>query len=392
MVHDPRSSAKDSGYPSFEMEHNLSGKERMLEESRSRGRGFSDVKTLQALVVCFALAVPVAAICGAAAGAGAAAPAPTPALSPQAQVIFGGANSLWGVQPSMLYPAPSKNTRLVRWAASYAGTPMASSIVSGGTSIIYSTDANRTMLFHLYTDIVNNSFFGEYASTTGLMGNRAVRLRVQNPRDDSEFWLTPFGMTMSWLMPNASTLIPDFFHFQYKPAGAPPSAAVSTFVSTTLKGGLPIHATFFNDIGKTEWHRDAIPFFNAYWAALHYAPPSGASSGGAARARRRAGLLSDVEGAVGDAEDAYNDVSDAESDVDSVVDSSDPAAALGNIVADKVGSSLESLAGDAADDLGEEAGASIGGAIGGALGSFLGPAGAVVGEEVGSYAGSLGGK
>jgi hypothetical protein len=193
--------------------------------------------------------------------------------------------------------------------------------------------------------------FGEYVENSGAVSKYSYRLRVKQLSTGHQATVTPFGVNMQSVVQHLNdTLSPTFFHFGYKPNGAPQS--VSTFVSTSTGR----HAFHYGH-GEAEWKAFMNPFLTTYWAAMvkDYNLREVVAS------RRKLTWEDDVASVADDA------INWGEGEVNSWAGDE---------------------AGAAGADIGEAVGSKVGGYIGEAAGSAIaGPVGAAVGSELGSWAG-----
>ena len=85
-------------------------------------------------------------------------------------------------------------------------------------------DAKGEVAYEMHLECVNHLPFAEYVTGGGVTGPNSVRHRVKHTKTGDQFTLTPFGLNLfayhGMAPANASTLVPNFFRFSVKPAGA----------------------------------------------------------------------------------------------------------------------------------------------------------------------------
>lgn len=109
----------------------------------------------------------------------------------------------------------------------------------------------------MHTEIFTNGAFGEYASPSGAVGNRALRMRIIELATGVEVILIPHSLSM---VKNV-TLVPNHYFFSYL---APGGESVATHVSTIVPG----RVVMFNDIGGAQW-ASFMPAFFQQCVELH---------------------------------------------------------------------------------------------------------------------------
>jgi len=196
----------------------------------------------------------------------------------------------WDMTPLSATKLVSRSTQLVeRYLTSY-GPPESGFVVASSETKIYKggVDGARTLAYVLNTEVVNNTFFGQYAGTDGKVEEDALRLRVTEPQSGAQVMLLPLGLSATGFSGGGS-LLPRFFFVAYRAhARAEPTSAFVAMVDDQrvfqrtcgstmamdefLEEFMERYVSATGNFGRTAAHRRQL------WGSLFHGAASGAAS------------------------------------------------------------------------------------------------------------------